>query len=254
MDDEGDDWGDTLAGFDIGDLTPTQRATLSDELAAAGVLHAYVGLELQGPAAESELIEHLIGQTRRGGRRSGTGSAARTGVLPRALRLPFGGVPPAVFEHRIAARWRRFVAYLCESLAFSLAIWLVYRYSPGAAQVFAVATVLLNGVVLVATFGGTAGMLALRMRVVAIDAPSRPAPGWRVAVVRFVVASWPDLLRLVVTTFVAYESVLWLGAVAQIWLILCFGPILLDPARRGLHDRVAGTLVVDLPRRARDVA
>jgi uncharacterized RDD family membrane protein YckC len=249
MDDQGDDWGDTLAGFDIGDLTPTQRATLSDELAAAGVLHAYVGPELQGPAAESELIEHLIGQTRRGGRPSRSRASASTDVLPRALRLPFGDVPPAAFEHRIAARWRRFIAYLAESLAFSLATWLVYRYSAGAAQVFAIVTVLLNAVVLVATFGGTAGMLALRMRVVSIDAPSLPAPGWRVAVVRFVVAGWPDLLRLVVTTFVAYESVLWLGGLAQIWLVLCFGPILLDPVRRGLHDRVAGTLVVDLPRR-----
>ena len=64
--DEGDDGGDVLAGFDIGDLSPAQRTTLSDDLAAAGVLHAYIGPELQGPAAESELIEQLISRTRRG--------------------------------------------------------------------------------------------------------------------------------------------------------------------------------------------
>jgi len=34
----------------------------------------------------------------------------------------------------------------------------------------------------------------------------------------------------------------------QIWLIVCFVPVLLDPARRGLHDRVAGTVVIDAAR------
>ena len=57
--DEGDDWGDTLAGFDIGDLSLQQRQTLSTDLAEAGILHAFIGAELQGPAAESERIERL---------------------------------------------------------------------------------------------------------------------------------------------------------------------------------------------------
>ena len=68
---------------------------------------------------------------------------------------------------------------------------------------------------------------------------------------RFLVASWPDVLRLALNPFYSFESLAWLSGLAQIWLIVCFGPILLDPARRGLHDRVAGTLVVDLPRRVR---
>ncbi|WP_421118078.1 RDD family protein [Aquihabitans daechungensis] len=250
MDDQGDDWGDTLAGFDIGDLTPTQRDALSADLADAGVLHAYLGPELQGPAAESELIEHLIGQTRRrNGRRPKPPRADAAPALPRALRLPWGAVPFAALEHRVSARWRRFVAYLLESIVFSLGTWIVFRYSAGGAQAFAAITVLLSGVVLVATLGGTAGMLALRMRVVVIAAPDRLVPGWRVALVRFLVASWPDVLRLALNPFFSFEELAWVSALAQIWLIVCFGPILLDPARRGLHDRVAGTLVVDVPRR-----
>ena len=252
MDDQGDDWGDTLAGFDIGDLSPTQRDALSADLAAAGVLHAYLGPELQGPAAESELIEHLIGQTRRGtGRRRLPATSGATEALPRALRLPWGVVPVEALEHQISARWRRLAAYLLESVLFSFGTWAVFRYSVGAAQAFAAVTVLVSGVVLVATLGGTAGMLGLRMRVMALATPDRVAPGWRVAVVRFLVASWPDVLRLALNPYFSFESLAWLSALAQIWLIMCFGPILLDPARRGLHDRVAGTLVIDLPKRVR---
>ncbi len=252
MDDQGDDWGDTLAGFDIGDLTATQRDDLSADLAAAGVLHAYMGPELQGPAAESELIEHLIGQTRRRGRRrrepAGRDPAS---VVPRALRLPWGAVPFEALDHQVSARWRRFAAYLLEGVAFGLATWIVFRYSVGGAQVFAAATVVLSSVVLVATLGATAGMMVLRMRVVVLGAPERAVPGWRVALVRFLVAAWPEVLRLALSPFFTFESLAWLSALSQIWLIVCFGPILFDPARRGLHDRVAGTLVVDVPRRPR---
>lgn len=247
--DDGDDGSDTLAEFDIGDLSTAQRATLSDDLAAAGVLHAYVGPELQGPAAESELIEHLIGQTRRGARRRPPAAGRSGDALPRALRLPWGAVPIEALELAFSPRWRRFVAYVIESLAIGFATWMVLRYSEGGAQLFAVVMVVLSGVVLVAGFGGTAGMLALRMRIVPLAEPSRVGLGWRVAVVRFLVASWPDVLRMALVPFVALESLTWLAAVAQIWLVVCFGPILLDPARRGLHDRVASTVVIDVPPR-----
>ena len=309
--DEGDDGGDVLAGFDIGGLSPAQRTALSDDLAAAGVLHAYIGPELQGPAAESELIEQLISRTRRGvrgrgargrgtrgsrGRRDDRGRRADRGVrgedreadlasdggygapevdggdrgdprddgggptpsagdgfegLPRALRLPWGAVPIEALDHDLSARWRRFVAYLLESLAFGFLTWMVFRYSVGGAELFAAAAVVVSSVVLVAGFGGTAGMLALRMRIVSLADPDRTVLGWRLAVVRFLVASWPDVLRMALVPFVDVASFTWLAALAEIWLVVCFGPILLDPARRGLHDRVAGTIVVDLPRRSR---
>ena len=251
MDDPGDGGGDVLASFDIGDLTPAQRADLSADLSAAGVLHAYVGPQLQGPSAESELIGHLIGQTRRrGARRRGPAGGGPGSSAPRALRLPWGAVPFEALEHPVSARWRRFVAYLVESLALSLATWVVFRYSVGGAQAFAAVTVIVSGVVLVATFGGTAGMLLLRMRVVVLAAPEQVVPGWRVALVRFVVAAWPDVLRLALNPFFTFEELAWVSGLAQIWVIVCFGPILFDPVRRGLHDRVAGTLVVDVPRRA----
>ncbi|HWJ98821.1 MAG TPA: RDD family protein [Acidimicrobiales bacterium] len=256
MDDQGDDWGDTLAGFDIGDLSPNQRQTLSTDLADAGILHAFVGPKLQGPAAESELIEHLVAQTRRGGRGSrrrtspgaAPGSTARpgtTGPLPRALRLPWGAVPLEVVGLPIAAPWRRFAAYLVEAIAFNIAIALVLVYSVGGAELFSAAVGLTSALVLVAAFGGTLGMMVFRMRVVAVDAPDRTAPGWRVAVVRYLVAWWPQTLVMVADPFVDFEGWRWVGTLMQIWLVVCFTPILLDPARRGLHDRVAGTVVID---------
>lgn len=257
MDDQGDDWGDTLAGFDIGDLSPGQRQTLSTDLADAGILHAFMGPELRGPAAESELIEHLVAQTRRGGRRRPSPSGlpepepGSTGSLPRTLRLPFGDVPLEALALPIAAPWRRFAAYLLEAVAFSIVIAIILVYSAGGAEVFNAAIGVTSGLVLVATLGATIGMMVLRIRVVTLDAPDRLAPGWRVAIVRYLVAWWPQTLVLVIDPFYDIEDWGWIAVVMQIWLVLCFTPILLDPARRGLHDRVAGTVVIDVPHRSR---
>ncbi|MCU1371907.1 MAG: hypothetical protein JWO77_3101 [Ilumatobacteraceae bacterium] len=250
MDDQGDDWGDTLAGFDIGDLTRSQREVLSADLADAGILHAFVGPELQGPAAETEHIEHLVAQTRRGGRRRGVPASVPGEVTaaPRAVRLPWGGVPLEAMALPLSARWRRFAAYLMESLAFGLVTAVIARASVGGAQVFVLASSLVSAVLLVAAFGGTAGMLVLRMRVVLLDAPEQATPGWRVALVRYLVAWWPQVLVFALMPFVAYEQLTWLSTVSDIWIAVCFGPILLDPAHRGLHDRVVGTVVVDVPR------
>jgi uncharacterized RDD family membrane protein YckC len=259
VDDQGDDWGDSLAGFDIGDLSLEQRRTLSTDLADAGILHAFVGAELQGPAAESELIEHLVAQTRRGGGRHRPaapddlvpdGRPGARGALPRALRLPWGAVPLETVGLPIAAPWRRLAAYLVEAIAFSIAIAVVLAYSEGGAQLFSIGIGLLSAVVLVATMGATVGMMVFRMRVVTIDAPERPSPGWRVAVVRYLVAWWPQTLVMVLGFLVDVDGWGWVGGLMQIWLVVCFTPILLDPARRGLHDRVAGTVVIDVPRAA----
>src|SRR4051794_32887276 len=134
MDDPGDDWGDTLAGFDIGDLSLRQREALSDDLADAGILHAFMGPELQGPAAEAELIEHLLAQTRRsGGRRlrpSPPPAALEHGAPEaRTVRLPWGAVPVEAIGLPISARWRRFAAYLLEAIGFGLITAVLFRYS-----------------------------------------------------------------------------------------------------------------------------
>lgn len=263
MNDQGDDWGDAVGGFDVGDLTGDQRQDLSVRLTAAGILHAFVGPELQGPASESEHIEHLIGQTRRlgrarrGGRRRPDPLEAHMSVVGSptpgsiGVGMAWGVIPPEVAGLTISARWRRFVAYLAEALAFSVVAAILYRYSAGGAQIFSLAIGLLSSVVLVAVLGASVGMIVMRMRVVSVTDPDRAAPGWRVAVIRYLVAWWPETLMVALTPFVAVEDLGWLNVIAEIWLIVCFGPILLDPARRGLHDRVAGTVVIDVPKAAR---
>lgn len=258
MDDQGDDWGDALAAFDIGDLSGPQRQALTAELSDAGILHAFVGTELQGPAAESEQIELLVARVRRrGGRRRSTVRApvpggAPTGdptdVLPRALRLPFGDVPWEALGLPISPRWRRFAAYFMEALAFGLVTAVIYQYSPGWAQVFAAVVGLGSAVVMVALLGGTVGMMVLRMRVVLVSSPDREAPGWKVAVVRYLVAWWPEALILALVPFGDVSELTWLRVVADVWLVVCFAPVLVDPARRGIHDRVTGTVVVNVER------
>ena len=251
MDDQGDDWGDTLAGFDIGDLNADQRRTLSTDLADAGILHAFIGPELQGPASESELIEHLVAQARRGGRRRAPAQpGSPPGVGRRALRQPWGVVPPEAVGLPISARWRRFIAYLLEAMAFGSVAAVIQVYSVGGGQLFAVGIGWFSSIVLVALFGASLGMMVFRMRIVSLDAPDRVAPGWGVAVVRYLVAWWPEVILIVLDVFMALRALRWLSSVMQIWLVICFLPIILDPARRGLHDRVAGTVVIDLPRRA----
>lgn len=254
MDDQGDDGGDALASFAIGDLSEPQRQALTTGLADAGILHAFVGPELQGPAVETERIEHLVAQVRRGGRRRRTsapaGASGPGAALPRSLRLPFGDVPWEALGLPIAPRWRRFAGYAMEALAFGLATAIIYEYSPGWAQLFAAIVGLGSAVVLVAVLGGTVGMMVVRTRVVLLSSPDREAPGWRVAIARYLVAWWPEALMLASIPFVDVSSLTWLRHVADGWLVVCFGPILFDPARRGLHDRATGTVVVTVDRLA----
>jgi len=85
--------------------------------------------------------------------------------------------------------------------------------------------------------GSTPGKFLLDMRVVN---PLGEVPGWRSSIIRTIVLMWPILL--------AY----WPGIVGQVattvsvpWMILLIVTIVRDPENQGLHDRAAGTLVVD---------
>jgi uncharacterized RDD family membrane protein YckC len=77
-----------------------------------------------------------------------------------------------------------------------------------------------------ALFGQTAGKLAVGTRVV-VDGEGG-LPGWRRSVVRWLVSEGLGQLPV-------------LGLVVSLVVV---GSILLDPRRRGLHDKAAGTVVV----------
>ncbi len=81
-----------------------------------------------------------------------------------------------------------------------------------------------------AIWGQTLGKIAVGTRVV-VD-PDGTVPGWRRSAVRWALPGLAGRLPVVglVVSLVVLGSILW------------------DPRRRGLHDRVAGTIVVKVPR------
>lgn len=285
------DGSDALGTFEVGHLTPQQRRDLSDVLADAGILHAFLGPQLQAPASEAMAIHRSIAGIASGAIRArdprskppdgfrwddpttpsapsgpeglpgpGDPSASPDPAGPGAggagdedlgLDVDLDAELAALWAEEmgqlvISSRWRRLGAYLLETFAFSIITISLLAVSRTAAQAFATGIGLLSAVVLVATIGSTAGMWLLRMRVVV--PPSTSAPGWRIAIIRYLVAWWPALVLLVLHRGFPNLDLRWLDVVANVWMFACFGPILFDPLRRGLHDRVAGTLVVDNPR------
>ena len=73
-------------------------------------------------------------------------------------------------------------------------------------------------------------------------------PGWRAALVRYLVVVWPAILLVVSQVVGADGLVRPIAHVSSVWSLCCFGPILFDPLHRGLHDRMARTLVIDVAR------
>ena len=86
---------------------------------------------------------------------------------------------------------------------------------------------------LVATTGQTVGKMAMRTRVVSLDAGEIVSPG--AAAIRWIVSSTlPTLVGLVAEP---------LAGLGLLYTIVVFWPILRPPLHRGLHDQAAGTIV-----------
>ncbi len=88
-----------------------------------------------------------------------------------------------------------------------------------------------------ATQGSSPGKYLLNMRIVS---QGGGRPGWRSASIRSVVIAWPFLLSFVGGP-IGYAAFVFAFA----WIIVLTASIVRDPAHRGIHDRVAGTRVVD---------
>lgn len=223
---------------------------LSRALDEAGIFHDFAGAELQAEAAQAELVEQLVDRVRRA-----TGDDDHDREL--FADLVVVDDVPVVVGPVISSRGRRLGAYLLEAIPISVALIGVRALSEGASLVLGFLLVLLSSVVLVALAGGTLGMLVVGMRVVSGDdvgmGPVTP-PGWRVAGIRWVVATWPSLLVDVAHWGFGVRTTGVLAGLTTIWFLACFGAILFDPLNRGLHDRAAGTLVIDHRRERRSGA
>jgi uncharacterized RDD family membrane protein YckC len=80
--------------------------------------------------------------------------------------------------------------------------------------------------------GQTLGKVVLGTRTVDLATGEVPPPGQ--AAIRWVTAFSPTLFSLAVPAA---------SGVASVWLVVVLVPILMPPLHRGIHDRVAGTIV-----------
>ncbi len=158
---------------------------------------------------------------------------------PPAAGGPPTGEPAAVADRAtLAAPSRRLVARVLDAVIVSSGLYVVllstgqyastvpsdHRFSP---RLFGwvLLAALAYEVSLTATRGQTLGKMTMRIRVATLEGGT--PPGWRRAMVRWVVP-------------VALSIVPFLGIVAFAWLLW-------DPIRQGLHDKAAGTVVVNVP-------
>ena len=131
---------------------------------------------------------------------------------------------------REATRWRRFAAGMIDEVLISVPV--LMSLAAGAALWVAVAVQFVARVLPVATYGWTLGKLWCGLRVVHRRTLRRP--GLVDAVLRWLVTAVPLFVGMLT---VAVADVMTLIA------MVVYAPILWD--LRGLHDRAAGTLVVE---------
>ncbi len=87
---------------------------------------------------------------------------------------------------------------------------------------------------MVGLLGRTLGNMAVRTRVVSVEA--RGFPGLRAGFIRWLVPQAGLLLALALT---------WPQSFGFFWSVIVYAPILRRPSHRGLHDRAAGVMVLD---------
>jgi uncharacterized RDD family membrane protein YckC len=137
---------------------------------------------------------------------------------------------------------RRVAAYMVDVLVlvpFVVGAAASHGWSIGAYLLLLVAVQIVNQVVLVARTGQSIGKRLTGLRIVGFT--NHRTPSGVQAFARWFVVS--------IAIGIAWRPG-WLVGGWSItigpWQLLCYGLVLLDPTtRRGLHDRIAGTIVVD---------
>lgn len=224
--------------IDVSGLTIDQRAALESSLRFDGIRHEITHDVLRCPAVWQRRVEmHLDDATTR---------TFEPGYARQPYR-PYATVGRAMAGVPYPRPWRRLVAALVDSVIVGLPTGLLNRADLWVVGL-AVSPVYIVG--LTALSGQNVGKLALRIRV--IDE---------------VTGVTPSLWRSLVRWFVAFGVAIVLGSIpgpdalriTLAWLVFVVGlvvvvPILYDTRRRGLHDRIAGTVVIDASASGEDLS
>jgi uncharacterized RDD family membrane protein YckC len=137
----------------------------------------------------------------------------------------------------VAARWRRLTAACIDSVVVGMFSIIAHRLGLSPWMLIMLNAAYVIG--MTARWGRTVGKFAIEIRVV--DALRRRPPTWRQSAARWAAVGWISIVAG------------WVGGGADRPLLLAqvaiYAPALWDARGRGLHDRVAGTLVVTVPGR-----
>ncbi|MDH4148217.1 MAG: RDD family protein [Acidimicrobiia bacterium] len=224
--------------YDLAAFSAAARRTLVLHVAAAGFPHQWHGSTLAVPAGARSLVESLIDE------------AEPFDGEPVALEAADGARPPnVVVELPIARRRARIFGAYVDAAAFGLILlaageWIAWPDQVRRFGAVAIGFRVLYDTVCVGVAATTPGKAVARLEV---HSALGGRPAWTQAAVRAVV---PFALGVVADLFI--RVLVQTGAappfdvVAVVLYGLCWGtylPILWDPQRRGLHDRVAGTVV-----------
>ena len=227
--------GNPLATFDLGGWSSERRDALQRSLDAAAIAHEWeAGGVLVVGGRDAARIEALLEEA------DPTEPAADR--PSRALGS----------EHspQLASGWRRLGGYLADGVVL-ICISLGVRILTGVSFTTRSVPLEILGVALSATYeiggvaiwGRTLGKLLVGTRVVSLE--SEDIPDWSGAGRRWILPATVGIVAIAAPP---------VGLFASVASIAIYAPVLWDPLRQGLHDRMAGTVVVYEPPRARPLA
>ena len=222
----------SIVVYDVADWPLERRAALDAVLRAEEIVHEWADGELRVGATHEAVVDALVEEF------------DEPVDLPEPLDV--GEPEPEPDDEdaeglSIASPWRRFTGWLADGLLFTaafLVIGIVASTPDRRSVAFHAAysaVVAVYEIVGTARWGQTLGKRFVGIRVVE-RGTGRP-PGWGRAVVRW------SLPAVAIVTEGLITGVG--GVVGQLVFLVVYLPVAWDPLARGLHDRLAGTVVVD---------
>ena len=241
--------------IDLADLDRSQRWRLDMELRDRGIAHTWHRSLLDLPVGALGLIDEVVGRVPN----AATGAADRPPADSSRPQPTGPALAPGPLSLRLVAfvlDWLLLVAaplWILQSRTRiipehhiqvrgrTVTVLTVHARVPDAQLVVVVVVALLYFVVGVALFGRTMGKVVTRLEVVGRDGAR---PGWTAAIVRAAVVAAGWILGVTTAAIFGSERPAAVAAISLLWPVMVVLPVFFDPARRGLHDRVAGTRVI----------